>query len=462
MVGVWAGGCLNKKMISKPLPKKSKQCATVPKSCQKASISTEKRAFSDLDNGDKNVGKKCRRKKSAGKTICSNKKTASQTLTDVFGLPPITAPVARFIPAVLKVAKCGYFVEYYAMNKGMLVRCRVKLNVIRKRFATLAEFKRYANSLCENINLHLANGWSPFAVAENRVLLDDVIARYLGEKEKELRPDTMRSYSSFCRMFSTWVRDNIGEIGIGEIERVDAVHYMEHIYNEKDLAARTCNNLLKMARAFFAFAVDRCYIAVNPFSDIKPKREGQKTRVLIPSEVRQRIINYLSERNRGMLLVCMLVHGALMRPKEIRMVQIKHVDLEKRYIVVPSENAKNHNQRYAPLNDDIVEEIKRLHIENINPNWYLIGFDWFPSNRRQPDSAARKMWTKLREDLKLPKEMQLYSLRDTGINGMLKAGIDPLTVMQAADHHDLSMTTRYANHADENLIARVCEKAPKF
>ena len=58
--------------------------------------------------------------------------------------------------------------------------------------------------------------------------------------------------------------------------------------------------------------------------------------------------------------------------------------------------------------------------------------------------------------------MQLYSLRDTGINGMLKAGIDNLSVMQAADHHDLSMTTRYANHEDPELFERLNKLAPKF
>ena len=39
---------------------------------------------------------------------------------------------------------------------------------------------------------------------------------------------------------------------------------------------------------------------------------------------------------------------------------------------------------------------------------------------------------------------------------------DPLTVMQHADHHDLSMTTRYANHADPKLIEKISENAPNF
>ena len=85
-----------------------------------------------------------------------------------------------------------------------------------------------------------------------------------------------------------------------------------------------------------------------------------------------------------------------------------------------------------------------------------------PAVKQIPEAKMRKTWEKMRAAVKLPKEMQLYSLRDTGINNMLKSGIDPLTVMQHADHHDLSMTTRYANHYDSTLIARIRSEAPQF
>ena len=42
------------------------------------------------------------------------------------------------------------------------------------------------------------------------------------------------------------------------------------------------------------------------------------------------------------------------------------------------------------------------------------------------------------------------------------AGIDDLSVMQHADHHDLEITTRYANHADPNLIRTIRERGPEF
>lgn len=63
---------------------------------------------------------------------------------------------------------------------------------------------------------------------------------------------------------------------------------------------------------------------------------------------------------------------------------------------------------------------------------------------------------------RLPDEYQLYSLKDTAINSMLKAGVDDLSVMQAAGHKDLKMTVIYAYHHDAALIDNLNKKAPKF
>ena len=94
---------------------------------------------------------------------------------------------------------------------------------------------------------------------------------------------------------------------------------------------------------------------------------------------------------------------------------------------------------------------------------YLIGSKDYASGKKPlPHSRFSKDWVRMRKELRLPEAMQLYSLRDTGINEMIKSGIDPLTVMQHADHHDLSMTTRYANHVDPRLVETISKRAPVF
>ena len=165
-----------------------------------------------------------------------------------------------------------------------------------------------------------------------------------------------------------------------------------------------------------------------------------------------------------LLMALQMVFSSLLRPKELRLVQIKHIDVERRAIRVPGDNAKTHNERFAPLSAQMAKRLESMGLEKFPKDYYLfgIGTDMMPDKKPIAEARLRKEWEKLRAALDMPPEMQLYSLRDTGINAMLKSGLDPLTVMQAADHHDLAMTTRYANHADPLIINKVYENSPKF
>lgn len=45
--------------------------------------------------------------------------------------------------------------------------------------------------------------------------------------------------------------------------------------------------------------------------------------------------------------------------------------------------------------------------------------------------------------MRLPDEIQFYSLKDTGITNMIDSGVPVSFVKQQADHSDLSMTGTY-------------------
>ena len=68
----------------------------------------------------------------------------------------------------------------------------------------------------------------------------------------------------------------------------------------------------------------------------------------------------------------------------------------------------------------------------------------------------------MRKALKLPMIYQLYSLRDSGIHDLLIDGVANLDVMHAAGHSDLKMTTRYADHIDDEMISRINNQASGY
>jgi site-specific recombinase XerD len=114
------------------------------------------------------------------------------------------------------------------------------------------------------------------------------------------------------------------------------------------------------------------------------------------------------------------------------------------------------------LTDDVVSSLKSLNLSSYPTSYFVIGHELKPNLKPLQCAYLSKHWIKLRKKLNLSKEMQLYSLRDSGIFEMLKSGIDPLSVKQHADHHSLEMTTIYSNHVDPNLAKIIREKAPTF
>jgi integrase len=152
----------------------------------------------------------------------------------------------------------------------------------------------------------------------------------------------------------------------------------------------------------------------------------------------------------------------LIRPKEILSVRIEDVNIAKKTIRITADNAKNGKQRYCALTQDIIDDLLEMNIFEYTSKHFLFGLNLTPCITPSGDARLRKEWDKVRKALKLPKEMQLYSFRDTGITEMLKAGIDDLTVMQHADHHSLEMTSNYSSHADPNLVNIIYERSPQF
>lgn len=373
----------------------------------------------------------------------------------------------NFLPATLKHCNSiGYFVEFYALNNEQthLKRQVVKLNKLRERYNSLTDFKRQAAIICQDINTKLAGGWSPFMETSNAryytpllPLLDD----YIAEKSRELRSSTITSYRSFCKMFGEWLAANHPTIRSGHFTRIYAVMYMDFFYQKK-ITPRTYNNQIKQGRALFSWLVEKCYAKENPFALIKTKKETQKRRVLIPADTRQKIRAYFEKENPYFIAVMQLVFNSLIRPKEIVYLKMKNLDLDHRCINIPSEVAKTHYARIATLSPELLAWFSLPEYQKARPGDFLFGNGYAPSARQIASARFRKDWDKMRKALKLPEEMQLYSLRDTGINTLLKNGVDTLTVMQHADHHDLSITTRYANHADPNLIKKIYENAPTF
>ena len=402
----------------------------------------------------------------------------------------------QFVPAELKHNSKGWYIEYYKLNPIVqdLERVRIMMNRERKRCKTLTEFKLQTSAIILQINNQLAAGFinlqqniPAYGIGTQESYtgdnvrfytpLEQVIDLYERDRCGELKETTMRSYSCFCKQFKQWVHNNCPSIAASVFSQTQANQYMEFVLvgnnskgkksvrkkiREDRVSPRTYNNNIKLARALFSWAIEKSYARVNPFEKLKTKKEQGKDRTIIPKEVRDRIVAYFREKNPVFIIIMQLVYKSFLRPVEITRVKVNQLNFEEHCIEMHCTQTKNGKARNSRLDADL-EALLREHIKGADPEDYVFGAgSWMPAKTPSASHSYTIIWDRMRDALKLPKEYQLYSLRDSGINNLLRAGANDLDVVQIVGHSDLAMTFRYANHIDSDLINRINKIAPEF
>ena len=290
--------------------------------------------------------------------------------------------VFNYLPAVLKKYKCGWQIEYYVEDPttNEMIRVRNRVDLIRKKYSKQTEAISHISKIVLDINIKLSKGWNP--LIENKqnarmyLRFNELSEKFLNEKKKELRVDTMRTYNSYINIFNQYIESKTNIIHLVKFTKQDAVMFLDYAYNVRKVSQRTYNNYLKFFRLYFNWLKEHCYINNNYFEDISIKKKEKKKRTIIPSDERLKIMKYFEEHDPKMLIVCKLMYYSLLRPKEITMLRVGDVSFEKKAIYISELVAKNHNERYATLTDDLINELQ--YIKKFNKNEYLFSSTMMP------------------------------------------------------------------------------------
>lgn len=368
-----------------------------------------------------------------------------------------------FRPAQLHIGK-EWFVYYYVQNPATekLERKKIKLN----RIKSIAERRKFATQVIQELNKKLYGGWNPFleeSAPRGFTPLFQVIEIFFRSKERELRKDSLRSYRSFLDIFMNWMELTKREkIFSAKFDKLDALEFMEFLFEKKSLSNKTWNNYRRFFSVFSNWMVEHKYAAVNYFFDIRKRNEASKGRVVIDHEIRLKIIDHLVDQDYRFLMVCLMVFHSLIRPKEIANLRPMDFNFEKQTIMVSGSFSKNHNDRVSTIPNSLLPYLEKWDFNRAKSHQYIFGEWMLPGNKPVDARRFTQLWDKLRKELKLPAEMKLYSLRDSGIIQMLNDGISIEEVRKQADHSSLDMTTVYTKHANPNGSEQIKSKNTGF
>ena len=364
--------------------------------------------------------------------------------TSIIGIP--------FRPAELRIG-VDWLVVYYARNPitGELERFRNRVPKIEGKKART----KYAQLMVENLNEKLYSGWSPFEELNGFEFksYEYCIETYLKVAEKEVkdnvkRPSTLASAKKFLKYFLKYLKTQKTVTFISQIDIRIVNAFLDDAYMNRNASPNTYNSYLIKMRTFFNYCISKGYLRKNPTEGIKTKKISEKKRATLNDDEKLRLAK-LREENFHFYVLCMTTYYCFIRPKELMMLRVGDVNLEKGYITVPGNVSKNKKTENVTIPNVFIDDLA-AHIGDADKECYLFGQKWQPTMK--VGTRLAYYWGKIKKKYNLRKEVQFYSLKDTGITDMLNAGVPAIKVRNQARHSNLKITEVYTSRnkfADE-------------
>ena len=363
-------------------------------------------------------------------------------------------PMVAFKPATLRIGT-DWLIVYYAKDtqSDKLVRFRNRV----PKMSNKKERLRFAQKMIDTLNEQLYSGWSPYMGNLTEVkTIDYCFDYYLKTLSKELsdgvkRKSTCNNYKHFITAFTEYLSIYQKNAKfISDISTLICDHFLDRIYIEKEKSARTYNFYLTCMRTFFNFCLSKGFIKESPVKNTKTKSIKEKTRVVLNEKEKAKLA-LLKEENFHFYVFCMTTYYCFIRPNELKKLKVENVNIEKNYITIPSSISKNRKTENVTIPNIFIEELKE-HIGIASKDLFLFGKKFVPG--KQAVTNLFYHWENVRKKYGFRKEVQFYSLKDTGITDMLNAGVPAIKVRDQARHSDLKITEIYTarnNSVDETV-----------
>lgn len=381
-------------------------------------------------------------------------------------------PLVNYEPAALREWESGWQIEYRILNPdtGVLEKKRLRFQQIRNRIGSDAKARKYARVYCDAINDKLESGWNPYTEGKKAKAfhkLTDAFKTFIKEKELDHKNgvfshDSMRTYRSQIEMLSSWIKSKNENIYVGQFNKDLAQEYLDFVYSSKKVSPRTWNNYLKFMRTVWAWLIEKNYCTENVFLNIKAKPEKEKERTIISGEWNAKIMDYFKQNNPAMILVCGLIYNSFMRPAEISRTQISDIQISNNAIYLPGPKTKNKRSRWCLLPPHLIELLKKMNLDKYPSNYYLFSSGLKPGKTPLCTRKIDKYWDKMRTAIDLPKEMKLYSYRDTGITDLKKAGHSNLFISSITGHLNSDEIETYTHAPDPKALQYIIEKSKQL
>lgn len=334
-----------------------------------------------------------------------------------------------------------------------------------------AQAESTADVLWEALNYH---NWNPlhqkypsFKKEEEDLVQHDfnsALDHALKVKKKELSPFSYYDYVGCARFMKAAAKEcGLLHSLLKDIKRKHIRMIVATAKEQRNWSNKARNKYLSLLRSLLTIFVDEDRLEYNPAYRIKDEKteetEGFKR---LTDEEKEKIAAHLYDSSIDYFEYLMFIYQDGIRRKELLLIQIKDINLERREITIRPEVAKTNNTRKVPITDDLMEILLRREVWNHPKEWYLFSSDKFrPGEDHYHPNTPTGWWCRLvQEDLGI--DCKMYSLKHKGADDKIEAGIDLDILRTLYGHRSKQMTEIYARAVKEKYKQQLINKSPVF
>ncbi len=256
---------------------------------------------------------------------------------------------------------------------------------------------------------------------------------------------TRKSYyiriNAFLKFFEEQ-KKNIDEITLPDIQQ-----YILYLKRVKGLSSGTINNYVSGIKFFYTHVLGKEWDSKKV-----PRMKRICKMPVVPS--RDEILRMLyAVENLKYKAILFLIYGGGLRVSEA--VKLKIGDICSKTMRIRIDGAKHNTNRYTILSETALLVLRQYFRQYFKGQQYELN-DWlFPGQSKDMHLSAKAVKNtiiKLRNRLKMDKDISAHTLRHAFAAHALENGVDPVFIQQLLGHKNLNTTLTYLHMTSKSIM----------
>lgn len=240
---------------------------------------------------------------------------------------------------------------------------------------------------------------------------------------------TQQSYVAAVRGLAEYYGKSPAELREAELRQ-----YLLYLKNEKEVAASTCNQVLCALKFLYEHTLQREW----PILDfVKPER-GRKLPVVLSREEVKQVLESVRKAHYRVCLSTLYSCGLRLREG----VNLEVRDIDSSRMVVHVRQGKGRKDRYVPLPERSLEQLRAYWRRHRHPVWLFPGRG-FGQNGPVDPSGVQKAFRAALKESGVNKKASVHSLRHSYATHLLEAGGNLGLIQRYLGHGSLTTTFIY-------------------